>query len=292
MACGQWGSIRLTSKALLSGMTEGEWRKQMGNDKTDEEKNKSGQDPQESVTHPVTSSEVWSTGDILIPTGIGTTGFMSGLTVDGVSLDPCRVYLPSASSYAASPSVYLDRDYKLDELTQQIDNLRSSIAKLKHEAKTSQAIRERLEQLESSADRLLEQGQDLSAKVIVPPLEELAVYLAPYHLLDRLEEYRSDEMVAHLLIGLFGGGFLGLIPDLVTDLMSSGPSIITPTQVVLAVMLGLLTGGAIFWATRLRKRADSVRERMPRVSMAKRILEPSQLPKASSRPEGSSASPS
>jgi len=84
------------------------------------------------------------------------------------------------------------------------------------------------------------------------------VRLVPSDSLDRLEEYRTDENVAYLLMGAFGGAILGFLSNLATNQQF----IITRFSVMLMILFGVLTVLGIYWAFRLRGRVNRVKGRI------------------------------
>jgi len=99
---------------------------------------------------------------------------------------------------------------------------------------------------------------EIRAPIMIPPMEDISVRLVPSHLLERLEEYRSDENKAYLLIGLFGGSILGVLGNWATNENFT----ITRVSMVLIGIMFCLTIACIWWAYRINQRASRVRDQM------------------------------
>ena len=99
---------------------------------------------------------------------------------------------------------------------------------------------------------------ELTAPVQLPSKEAMTVRLGPINLIERLDEYHSDETLAHTLVGLFFGAILGII----SDLFSKSPFEISPFSIILIVILLILSVSAIVWLMRIRKRRMKVQEQL------------------------------
>ena len=62
-------------------------------------------------------------------------------------------------------------------------------------------LNDRLDDITTSIQKASERGQELKAKILLPPSELMNVQLVPSHSLERLEEYRSDEKKTYVLLG-------------------------------------------------------------------------------------------
>lgn len=100
--------------------------------------------------------------------------------------------------------------------------------------------------------------EELTAPVKLPTPESMTVQLGPVNLIERLDEYQSDENIAHTLVGLFAGGALGILGNWAVNPGSS----ITGVSVVLIVVFIVLSVGVGFWLSRIRKRKIVVRNRI------------------------------
>jgi len=54
---------------------------------------------------------------------------------------------------------------------------------------------------------------DLTAPVKLPTPEAMTVQLGPVNLIERFDEYQSDENLGYTLIGLFAGAAFGILGD-------------------------------------------------------------------------------
>lgn len=96
----------------------------------------------------------------------------------------------------------------------------------------------------------------LTAPISLPPSEDMVIRLVPSFSLERLEEYRSDEGIALLVLGLFAGAFFGLLTNIVTQDVID----FSATEIVLLVLLGGLSSASAYWIRRVKKRAARVRD--------------------------------
>lgn len=100
--------------------------------------------------------------------------------------------------------------------------------------------------------------EELTAPVKLPTPESMTVQLGPVNLIERLDEYQSDENIAYTLVGLFTGAALGILGNWAVNAGSP----ITGVSVVLVVVFILLSVGIGFWLWRIRKRKIAVRNRI------------------------------
>lgn len=99
---------------------------------------------------------------------------------------------------------------------------------------------------------------ELTAPVMLPSQETLAVRLAPINLIERLEEYQTDENLAYILIGLFIGAIFGIICNWAT----SAPFQMSRPSIVLILLLIILAIGTGIWLYRIHKRKKSVKDKL------------------------------
>lgn len=99
---------------------------------------------------------------------------------------------------------------------------------------------------------------ELTAPISFPRREDMTVQLIDSSLLDRLEEYRSDETVAFLFVGAWLGAILGVLVNWYT----AAEFVVTRESQVLLAILFILLGGSAFVAFRLRRRAAMVKRRL------------------------------
>ena len=140
---------------------------------------------------------------------------------------------------------------ELAGLRQQLDEVRDGVV-------SGEELEHRIEEMVKTATRAMERSEELKARLLLPPQDVTDVRLLPSNALERLEEYRTDENVVFLLIGVFGGAILGILSNWAT----SDPFVIMRFSIVLMILLGVLAGGCVWWAWRLRQRAEKVKERM------------------------------
>ena len=98
----------------------------------------------------------------------------------------------------------------------------------------------------------------LVAPVELPSKKSLAVKLGPINLIDRLDEYQSDENALYALVGLFGGGALGIL----VDWAASADTPISPLSVSLAAIFVFITIIVTFFLLRIRSRKESVKKKL------------------------------
>ncbi len=102
----------------------------------------------------------------------------------------------------------------------------------------------------------------ITAPVRLPPREAIAVQLGPVNLVNRLEEYQSDENLGHMLIGLFVGTALGILSNWVTN-PDEG---IAPVSVILLVFVLIIAFGVGIWLRRTKQRRSSVKREIDALS--------------------------
>lgn len=99
---------------------------------------------------------------------------------------------------------------------------------------------------------------ELTAPVKLPPPESMTVQLAPINLVERLDEYQSDENLAHTLIGLFVGGALGILSDWAVG----SDHVITQISIILISSFLALAICVGIWLLRIKKRKTKVADRL------------------------------
>ena len=78
----------------------------------------------------------------------------------------------------------------------ELASLRQQLVELQKGSLTDEHIENRIKEILRTADRAVGQSEELNAKLLLPPSELTDVPLVPIHLLNRLEEHRSDESAA------------------------------------------------------------------------------------------------
>jgi hypothetical protein len=102
---------------------------------------------------------------------------------------------------------------ELIDLESTLDNIQKEFATNK---KVSQ-LENRILEMVNIVGRVKDVSKELKAPIIFPTPEDLTVKLVPSHLLDQLEEYRTDETTVFLLIGVFFGAILGILVNWATN---------------------------------------------------------------------------
>jgi hypothetical protein len=137
----------------------------------------------------------------------------------------------------------------LAALNLQINSLHEQVEELRRNPRKSHALENKLEELARTA----ETANKLTASVVLPSPESMAVHLAPIYQLDHLREYQSDENWAFLLIGAFSGAILGIISNWATN----ENFVLTRFSIVLIVIFGVLTILTVVWAIQLKRRTKT-----------------------------------
>jgi H+/Cl- antiporter ClcA len=101
-----------------------------------------------------------------------------------------------------------------------------------------------------------EESNALTAPVKLP--SDMSVKLVPSYLLEHLDEVRSDESIAYLLIGVFAGAEAGFVVNWAT---TEKFTMTRPSQ-VFCILFGVLLVGSIVWAWQLRKRSQGLKDKM------------------------------
>ncbi|MCB0172492.1 MAG: hypothetical protein KDJ97_18250 [Anaerolineae bacterium] len=145
------------------------------------------------------------------------------------------------------------------EVNDEIVALKTQIEQLKEEQVSDRALpqfEEIIQKLEEITTK--EQERELNARIVLPPREDMSVKLVPSHSLERLEEYRGDESIAFLLIGLFGGAIMGVLINWITD----EDFVITRQSIVFVSFFLFLTVLCGWWAFQLKKRSGRIRDKL------------------------------
>lgn len=126
-----------------------------------------------------------------------------------------------------------------------------------------QSLSESIEVTQKRIEQAQDRSNQLTAPLILPTPEDMKIGLVPTHWLDRLEEYRSDENFVNLLIGLFGGAFLGML----------GAAFLSPKDsfstyaIAFLILLLVITISCIVFLSRIRKRTNELRQKMNNFSL-------------------------
>lgn len=137
----------------------------------------------------------------------------------------------------------------LSALNIQLESLQKQVEEIK-EKPDSDEIPAKLEEITRTATA----AQQLTADVVLPPADTMAVRLVPVHQLERLEEYRSDENWSFLFLGTFFGAILGIF----SNWAANEPLTISRFSVILLILLVLLSSIMVAWLYRLRNRTNNI----------------------------------
>lgn len=144
------------------------------------------------------------------------------------------------------------------EVAQNLEDLKKQIENLQATEPGGDKLAQMIERFEKTIDRTSEASSRLQAEILLPPEEEMRVRLVPSDSLDRLEEYRSDENKAYLLIGIFSGAVLGILSNWVT----ADDFQVTRISVTLMLLFVTLATLAYSWARQSSQRASRIRQRI------------------------------
>jgi transcriptional regulator with XRE-family HTH domain len=153
----------------------------------------------------------------------------------------------------------------LREIQVQVKDIRDSIkvlsSKLEEKAVTghdeiSSAISEELQNAMDAVSRLQTTSREITAPVTLPSSDDLTVSLVPSSVLERLEEYRSEESKWLSGLGIFIGAMLGIFINVAT-----GGSMSAQAWIILAVLLVMVcfTGWS---AWTYRQRGNKLKEQL------------------------------
>jgi len=136
----------------------------------------------------------------------------------------------------------------LSALSIQLASLQEQVSEIRRNSPDE--LKNKLDEVVRTADT----ARKLTADVVLPPPEMMAVNLVPLHQFKRLEEYHSDENFAYLFTGTFLGAVIGIFSNWAT----SEDYIFTKSSIILMFFLILLTIGTVIWTIRVKRRADGV----------------------------------
>jgi cbb3-type cytochrome oxidase subunit 3 len=140
----------------------------------------------------------------------------------------------------------------------ELASLRQQLLELQMAEEKNGLVETQIEAILKTVNRAVGRSEDLTARVILPRQEDMDVRLIPSHSLERLEEYRSDENVAYLLIGSFSGAILGVLSNWLT----SEDLIITRFSIILMVILFIAMVASVLWSRKIHQRAEVVRRQI------------------------------
>ena len=93
-------------------------------------------------------------------------------------------------------------------------------------------------------------------RVHMPPAETLEIQLLPSTTLCSFEEYKSDENLAHLVLGICGSGIVGIVVDLMNPTVCSK----LHSAVILFSIFAFGLSVALLWLYRIRSRLNLLKE--------------------------------
>lgn len=167
-----------------------------------------------------------------------------------------------------SAAYYTDIAQGARSLTRELAHLRRQMDKVQQEA----AAGEQLQQLITTIDRAFERSNDLTARVLLPTAEDMEVRLVPAYSLERLEEYRFDQNIFYLLVGIFGGAIAGIM----VHWAISEQFILTRALAVLLGLFFVFTLACIVWAWLIHRRTVRIKKHLLRPNVERLDLPPGQ----------------
>jgi hypothetical protein len=178
-----------------------------------------------------------------------------------LTLDDVTVVATGVSTDADISTPVYQRD--IIGLQNEVAGLRQQIFELISRTEDSnsedQSVDELIDEIVKTVNRTVGRTEDLKADLILPINRGIRLFME--HDVDRLEEYRSDENIAFLLVGLFAGAAVGIVVNWATD-STFAP---TPISITLLLLFAILAIGAGFWSRRLKGRVTKVYTRLPQL---------------------------
>lgn len=157
-----------------------------------------------------------------------------------------------AFCYTKSPELVKELDNDINEIQEQVIHIQENAAS----DQSLKPILASLEEALQTINRASAKSKELTAEVVLPSDETMAVHLVPSHLLERLEEYRSDENKVFLLIGAFSGAILGILANWATNEVLT----ITRFSIILMGIFFSLAILSIAWAVLISYRASKIKK--------------------------------
>lgn len=97
--------------------------------------------------------------------------------------------------------------------------------------------------------------KDYTAPISLPRREDITVKLGPVNLVDRLDEYQSDENLLTFFLGIFIGAIVGIVSNWATE----REFVVTPFSLILLAIFAALAIGSGVWLKRIRERRKKVK---------------------------------
>jgi hypothetical protein len=172
--------------------------------------------------------------------------------------------------YVVSP----DAEREVRELRRELARTNEAIEAVRKEAMPDAKLQRILEPIQESVKRALEQTNGMSAKVILPTDDEMAVRLVPLQQVERIEEYRGDQSIFFTLVGLFGGAVLGILSNWATlqaFTMTRASLVLSALFLLLCILCGV-------WTVVIGRRATKAKRQMPQWPRTPDLLEAAESP--------------
>lgn len=165
---------------------------------------------------------------------------------------------PSGLTLHTGTSPLFSAYAETEKLSSQLTQIQREMNELKKSSIKGEEFQKRLDQLDNSMTSAISRTNNLNARLILPPSSLTDQYLVPSGALERLEEYRSDEGVALLVVGTFLGAGLGILATWTAtdDIIISRASLI-----LLALFVGLMVA-SIFWVRHIRLRMERAKKQI------------------------------
>jgi hypothetical protein len=144
-----------------------------------------------------------------------------------------------------------------ERLQNELAALRQQLQEIQQGRLGDRELEEKIAAVVKTTNQAIGRTEELTTRILLPPPQLTEVKLVPSGALERVEEYRSDEKIAFLLMGLFLGGIVGVLVNWATN----DPLTITRFSIVIVCFLATLATGTVYWAYRIAKRVESVRKR-------------------------------
>lgn len=148
-------------------------------------------------------------------------------------------------------------------LQSDVSNLRQLVLELKSSVVTNEKFDGYFAELLRYANRAVDRTEELKADIVLPKNKTVRMFSEPQvnrleNLNSRLEQNRSDEVLAFLLIGLFAGAAVGVVVNWATD----DPFNPTPVSITFLIFFLFLTLVAGFFAYQNHKRVLDVQNQI------------------------------
>jgi len=119
-----------------------------------------------------------------------------------------------------SPAIVGARYAEMLSLDSDLGALRSKVEEIQEKVVTNEQyaeLKSRVQEVAQLVDQAKGRGEELKARVLLPPEDDMTINLVPSHLVERLGEYHLENSIAFLLLGLFLGAGFGIMVNWVTN---------------------------------------------------------------------------